>query len=130
MAYLNNIYGNAAFTGFFGGMLASRRTLKSQTAADYNTLRAAALAMAVDVDALIPFDAEVSTGAGITQLAITTNTIASDEQWKAGCLHDICFAAGAEGLYTVDAAIAGAQTATAAAIVAAWNSAIAGLVTP
>jgi hypothetical protein len=128
MAYLNNIYGNAAFVGCLAGMLHGK-SISSTTAADYDTLKVAALAQAVDVDALIAFDAEVSTGADITQLAITTNTIASDEQFKAGLLQAICYATHAEK-FTKSASVGGGQTALAAAIFAAWTSAKAGLVTP
>ncbi len=129
MAYLNNIYGNAAFTGFYAGMCEARSIIKSSTATDYEALCDAAEAMAIDVDALIVFDALVSTGAGITQLAITTNTIAADEQWRAGLLHDLC-AAQARYQYTESTAVAGAMTANAAAIHAAWVQGLTHLVTP
>lgn len=126
MAYLNNIYGNAVYTGALGGML-SGRTLSS-TAADYVTTRAAAVNAAIAVDALIAFDALVTTGAGITQLAITTNTIAANEQWRAGLLHDL-----ARSLWTgrmPSTAADGTAGAQAAALVALWTAALADLVVP
>ena len=128
MAYLNNIYGNACYTGFLAGMLAGRN-ITNATAASYLGICTAAKALAVDVDALIAFDALVTTGAGITQLAITTNTIAADEQWRAGMLHDICMATS-WGQFQDDAAVAGAQTTRAAAIHAAWVEGLTLLVTP
>jgi hypothetical protein len=128
MPYLNNIYGNAAFVGCFSGMLHGK-SIKSATSADYSAARAAAAAMAVDIDALIAFDALVTTGASITQLDPTTNTIAANEQWRAGLLQQICYAVHA-GKYTESAAVAGGQTALAAAIFAAWTQALTSLVTP
>lgn len=129
MAYLNNIYGNAAFVGFYTGMLAGQAGQGSATATDYLRLKNAALAMAADVDALITFDALVSTGAGITQLAITTNTIAANEQFRAGMLQELCRSA-AQGRPNFDATSAGQQTAQAAAIFAAWTEGLLGLTTP
>lgn len=126
MAYLNNIYGNAAYCGFIKGNLTGRKSTSS-VATDYLALKTAALAFAVAVDALIVFDALVSTGAGITQLAITTNTIAANEQWRAGLLKDIC-AAQMSGSYTQG--IGASYTADAAAIFAIWTEMILGLTTP
>jgi hypothetical protein len=127
MAYLNNIYGNAAYTGALGGML-SGRAISSAVAADYVAMRAAAVAAAVAVDALIAFDALVSTAMGITQLAITTNTIAANEQWRAGLLHDICRSVWTGRLPT--AAEATAATGMATAIFTLWTAALADLVVP
>lgn len=129
MAYLNNIYGNAAYVGFFTGMCKARSILKSQTATDYLALKASAVAMAIDVDALIAFDALVTTGSAITQLAITTNTIAANEQWRASLLQNLC-EAEAYAQYTLDATVAGNFTANAAAVFAAWTEALLGLVIP
>lgn len=90
MANNNNIYYNAAYTGFIEGAL-SGRGVASSTATDYLDLTQAAQAFAVKVDSLIVEDALVSTGGGNpSQLAITTNTIAADEQWRAGLLQSIC----------------------------------------
>ena len=127
MAYLNNIYGNAAYTGAIRGM-ASGRPLKSGTAADYLKMTQAAQAIAIEVDSLIPFDAAVTTGAGITQLAITTNTIAAAEQWKAGLLSDIASAA-MDGRFPTDTTAAD-YLAVAQAIVALWTEAVLLLVIP
>ncbi len=127
MAYLNNIYGNAAYCGFIAGSQQGRQA-QSAVATDYAALKAAALAFAAEVDATIVFDALVSTGAGITQLAITTNTIAANEQWRAGLLHDLCQAASA-GNYDPNKLAAG-YAQTAAAIFAQWTELVAGLVTP
>ena len=128
MAYLNNIYGNAAFVGCFAAMLHGRSPI-SAVSGDYAALTAAAVAQAIDVDALIAFDALVTTGAGITQLAITTNTIAANEQFRAGLLQAICYATHAGKMIT-NATTAGGQTTLAAAIFAAWTNAVAALVTP
>lgn len=127
MAYLNNIYGNAAYTGFIKGALSGRQ-ITSPTAADYLTLKTAALAFAVEVDSKIAFDALVTTGSAITQLAITTNVIAANEQWRAGLLHDLC-AAVIDDRYTLDAVSADYNT-LASAVFAAWTELVAGLVTP
>ncbi len=127
MAYLNNIYGNAAYTGFIAGSQAGRQAI-SAVAADYLALKTAAQQFAIEVDALIVFDALVTTGAGITQLAITTNTIAANEQWRAGLLHDLC-AAYTSGNYDPTKLAAGYAVA-AAAIFAQWTELVAGLVTP
>lgn len=56
----NNIYKNAAYAGFIQGMLAGRRIHGSDTTV-YTEMKASALAMAQDVDALIPYDILVST---------------------------------------------------------------------
>ena len=125
MAYQNNIYGNAAFVGFYAGFLAGR-PLTDPVAADYNSITAAALAQAVAVDALIAFDALVTTAAAITQLAITTNVIAANEQWRGNLLKQLCYGA-AFGRATQSVASAAVQ---ANAIFAAWTSGIAALVTP
>lgn len=127
MAYLNNIYGNAAYCGFIKGNLTGRKST-STTATDYLTLKTAALAFAAQVDSLIVFDALVSTNAGITQLAITTNTIAANEQWRAGILKDIC-AAQMSGAFSFDATQAD-YTKDAAAVFAIWTEMILGLTTP
>jgi len=160
MAYLNNIYGNAAYCGFVTGMLQGRR-ITSTTAGDYTTLRAAALAMAVDVDALIVFDALVSATAAITQLggaSLMASTIAAVVPGAGDDGLAIITAvaaltpaqlgtvdantqwraqilhdicfAVAAGAITTDATVAGAQTTQAAAIFAAWTTMVAGLVTP
>ncbi len=127
MAYLNNIYGNAAYVGFIRGNLTGRKSTNT-TATSYLNLKTAALAFAAQVDSLIVFDALVSTGAGITQLAITTNTIAANEQFRAGLLQEIC-AAQMSGAYTNDATQAD-YTNDAAAIFAIWTEMILGLTTP
>ena len=126
MAYLNNIYGNAAYIGFYTGFFSGRSPV-SATATDYLPQKTAALALAVAVDALIVFDALVSTGAGITQLAITTNTIAANEQWRAGLLKQICFAvaSGRAPLSTL-----AAPAVLAAAVFAIWTEGLLGLTTP
>jgi hypothetical protein len=123
MVLLNNIYFNAAYTGFIKGALMAR-----QGATLTAGLVTAATTYATKVDSLIPFDALVTTGASNTQLAITTNTIAANEQWRAGMLHDLAFAQLA-GSYTEDA-VATDYTARATTLVASWTTAIAGLVTP
>ena len=127
MAYHNNIYGNAAYVGSLGGML-SGRVISSSVAADYNSLRSAALAAAVAVDALIAFDALVTTAMAITQLDPTTNTIAANEQWRAGLLQEICRSVWS-GRYP-SAAEATAATSLATAIFTLWTAALADLATP
>jgi hypothetical protein len=128
MAYLNNIYGNAAMVGFYAGMLAGQ-TGGSAVATDYLRLKNAAVAMAIDVDALIVFDALVSTAMGITQLAITTNTIAANEQFRAGLLQALCYSQGFQRP-DFDATGAGLQLTQANAIFAAWTEGLLGLVVP
>ncbi len=126
MAYLNNIYGNAAYVGCLEGMLNGRQNNSASTS--YTLLKAAALQFAAEVDALITFDALVSTGSGITQLAITTNTIAANEQWRAGLLQALC-AAEMSSRYS-ESADTSIYNSAAAAIFAAWTALVAGLVTP
>lgn len=128
MPYNNNIYGNAAFVGAFAGMQHGRAII-SAVSADYDDLRQKAVAIAEDIDALIAFDAEVTTAADITQLAITDNIIASDEQWKAGLLQALTYAYFA-GRIPPTVAAAGAMSVAAAAIHASWVEALTGLVTP
>lgn len=127
MAYNNNIYGNAAFTGALAGLLSGRGG-GSSTAADYAKVCNAAAAIASEVDSLIPFDALVTTGAAITQLAITTNTIAANEQWRAGLLQQLA-KSQLEGRYSEDSTAAD-YAQVAAQIVAAWTQGLTKLVTP
>ncbi len=128
MAYLNNIYGNAAYTGFIAGTLEGRQ-ITSTTSANYDALKTSALAFAEAVDSTIVFDALVSTGSNITQLAQTTNTISANEQWRAGLLHDLCM--GLLSGRSVPSSLLEADWAgEAAAIFTAWTNLVAGLVTP
>lgn len=137
MALLNNIYYNAAYIGFIEGAIEGRGIYPNINAAGadisaiagtYLTLTQAAQAFATEVDSLIPFDALVSTGASNTQLAVTTNTIAANEQWRAGLLRSICRAALA-GRYGLDA-VAVDYAGLAAACKAAWTEGLLLLVTP
>jgi len=123
MANNNNIYFNAAFCGFMKANLKGRKPV-----AVVAGLKGAAAAFAAAVDALIPVDALVTTNAAATQLAITTNTIAANEQFRAGLLKDLC-EAGCDGMLSTDSTQAD-WTPLATAIVAQWNDAIGSLVTP
>lgn len=126
MAVNNNIYLNAAYCGFVRGALDGRGV--GLSAANLTALKAAAQAFAAQVDAGIAFDALVTTGASNTQLAITTNTIAANEQWRAGLLEDLCYGQ-ISGRFSFDSVQANwADEATA--IVAAWTALVAGLTTP
>jgi hypothetical protein len=127
MANLNNIYFNAAYIGAFEGLLTGRPLLDA-TQADYLVATQAAQALAQRVDSKIVFDALVTTGAAITQLAITTNVIAANEQHRAGLLQAICRAA-TNGRPLTDITAAD-YDAMAAAIFAAWTEALLLLVTP
>ena len=104
------------------------RSISSSVVADYNTPRAAAAAFASLVDALIVFDPLVTTGAAITQLAVTTNTIAANEQFRSGLLQEICRSVWSGRSAT--AAEAGAASALATAVFTLWTAALANLVTP
>jgi hypothetical protein len=88
----NNIYGNAAFAGMLEGIVEGRAGTPTNPAAASVTaaMVTAARAFAVEFDSLVSNDAQVTTGAAVTQLAITTNTIAANEQWKAGLLQSLC----------------------------------------
>jgi hypothetical protein len=125
---LNNIYANAAYLGALGGML-SGRMIDSTNPVDYASLRAAALAFASAVDALIPFDGLVTTPAQNTQLAVTTNTIAANETFRSGLLQQIC-----SGVWSGRVASASEATAAAAtlapAVITLWTAALADLATP
>lgn len=129
MAINNNIYFNAAVSGFVSAAISGRQiTSASSSDAEYVAIVAAASAFATELDSLIPFDALVSTGASNTQLAITTNTIAANEQWRAGSLRDIVFAYF-DGRYTRVATASDYATA-AAACKALWTATLTALVTP
>lgn len=156
MAYRNNIYGNAAYSGFLCGMLQGRR-IHGTDSAQFTLLKASALAMATDVDALIAYDALVSVSVGSTnnpQLSpyqelvdaivaaddfaalqgtapdiVGPGLVAANEQWRAGILHDLCEAAQA-GAYQTNAAIAATRTEQANAIFTAWAILITGLTVP
>lgn len=118
MANNNNIYYNAAYSGFIGGALQGRAIKSSPVAADYLDLTQAAQAFAQRVDSLIAESALVSTGGGDpSQLAITTNTIAANEQWRGALLHDICMGLVAGRYPTSEVAADYANLATAAAAV-------------
>lgn len=127
MAIINNIYYNAAFTGALEGALTGRN-FTSATAADYAAVVNAAEAFALAVDAGIAFDALVTTGASNTQLAITTNTIAANEQWRAGLLQCVCrgLISGRRITDTTQAS----YNDEAAAAKAAWTQGLTKLVTP
>lgn len=127
MAYNNNIYGNAAFTGALSGLLSGRGG-GSSTATDYAKVCNAAAAVAAEIDSLIPYDALVSTGASNTQLAQTTNTISANEQWRAGLLQSLT-ESQLSGRYTEDSTSAD-YAQVAAQIVAAWTEGLTKLVTP
>jgi len=128
MANNNNIYYNAAYCGFIEGALAGRNPTSS-TATDYLDLTQAAQAFAQRVDSLIAEDALVSTGGGDpSQLAITTNTIAADEQWRAGLLQSVCRGIIA-GRYPTSE-VAGDYATPAAAAKAVWTEGLLLLVTP
>ena len=128
MANNNNIYYNAAYCGFIQGALQGRNPTSS-TATDYLDLTQAAQAFAQRVDSLIAESALVSTGGGDpTQLAITTNTIAANEQWRAGLLQAVC-AGIIAGRYPVSETSADYATPAAAAK-ACWTEALLLLVTP
>lgn len=126
MAVNNNIYLNAAYAGFIRGALDGRGT--GLTAANLTALKTAAQAFAAQVDAGIAFDALVTTGASNTQLAITTNTIAANEQWRAGLLEDLCYAE-ISGRFSFDSVQAN-WSDEATKITTAWTALVAGLTTP
>lgn len=128
MALANDIYYNAAYCGFIKGAL-SGRAQTSTTAADYLDLTQAAAAFATEVDSLIAEDALVTTGGGTpTQLAITTNTIAANEQWRAGLLQAIC--EGLIGGRYPASEVAADYAAIAAQVKAIWTEGLLLLVTP
>lgn len=125
--YLNNIYGNAAFCGALEALLAGRRQT-SATQADYAGVVNVAAAIASAVDATITFDALVTTGAAITQLAITTNTIAANEQHRAGLLQSIV--RGQFWGRNATSTTAATYATDAAAIKEIWDEGLTELVTP
>ncbi len=128
MANNNNIYFNAAYCGYIEGALCGSPSL-STTAASYLLLTQAAQAFAVQVDSKIPAtDVLVSTGGGVTQLAITTNTIAANEQWRAGLLQALCRAAAFQR--TQLDTTAAKYDVVASAIFAQWTEGLLLLVTP
>lgn len=137
MANNNNIYYNAAFCGFIGGALQGRAIKSSPVAADYLDLTQAAQAFAQRVDSLIVEDVLVTTGGGSpAQLDMIVNvppptpnnTIAANEQWRAGVLKDICMAVVA-GRYPTSE-VAADYADLAAATFAAFTEAKLLLVTP
>lgn len=129
MANNNNIYYNAAFCGFIGGALQGRGIKSAPVAADYLDLTQAAQAFAQRVDSLIAESALVSTGGGDpSQLAITTNTIAADEQWRASLLEKVCMGIIA-GRYP-KSEVSADYAALATAAKAVWTEGLLLLVTP
>jgi hypothetical protein len=127
MAITNDIYYNAAFVGALSGMMNGRK-ISSATQADYGDVADAAEIFALNLDARIAFDALVTTAMAATQLAITTNTIAANEQWRAGLLCHLCHAVFA-GSYTEDTTSAHYDV-LAAAIKECWDEGLTKLVTP
>lgn len=116
MANNNNIYYNSAYCGFIQGALEGRTPKPSPVAADYLDMTQAAQAFAQRVDSLIAEDATVSAGGGDpAQLAITTATIAANEQHRAGLLKSICHGLVSGRFPTSETAADYAQLATAAA---------------
>ena len=122
MAINNDIYYNAVLTGYFSGLLAGR-DLSSLSAGAITAAKTEAAALALEVDALIPEDATVTTGGGdasqLGNAALLTDII-SAEQWKGTLLWGIAQAAGA-GRYAASGTTPPASLA--AAIAAAFNSA-------
>lgn len=160
MAYLNNIYGNAAYTGFLAALLTDRG-IAGLTTANLNTLKATALAYAVAIDAKIAFDASVTKTATITQLTpynalltaiagtvivpgdgglaiqaavaltVAPATIAATEQWKGHLLHDLC-KNSLNGSFTTSVTVqsGAAVSALLDSVAAAFANFAAGLVLP
>lgn len=122
MTINNDIYYNAALVGALAGALGGR-AFSSATAADYATQVNAAEAFALELDSLIAEDALVTTGAGdASQLAITTSTIASNEQFRAGMLQELS-RSQFDGRNIIDAVQAD-YASSAAAVKAAWTQGI------
>ena len=123
MAILNDIYYNAALVGALSGAL-DGRAFSNPLAPSYAPEVNAAVAFATQLDSLIAEDALVTTGGGdASQLAITTSTIASNEQWRAGMLQELS-RSQFSGRDIKD--VVPADYATAAlAVFAAWTQGIA-----
>jgi hypothetical protein len=122
MAKNNDIYFNAALSGFIRGSLDGRKPLTSITA-----VLAAAVVFADKVDNNIANDALVSNAGGL-QLEPTTATIAADEQWRASVLHDLCAAATSGRYFT--STTPSDYSSLATQIATDWAVVVASLVTP
>lgn len=118
----NNIIQNHAYIGFIAGVMSGRAP------GVVPGLKAAALVFAAAVDAAIPNDALITTGAGVTQLAITTNTIAANEMARSSLIRDLS-AAAIRDRFTTDAT-PGDWTAMGVAVAAVYTDALTNLVTP
>ncbi len=127
MAIINDIYYNSALQGCLEGILTGR-DFTSSTAADYATAVNSAEAFALQLDSIIAADALVTTGGAATQLAITTNTIAANEQHRAGLLQAISRAKFAGR--RPSSATQADYTDEAAAVKGAWTQGLTKLVTP
>ncbi len=129
MAVINNIYLNAAYTAACEAALEGRAL--PSLAGEITAIKTAAAAFAAEVDAAVnggALDALVTTGGSNTQLAISTNTIAANEQWRAGLLHGVCRAALAGR--DIKGLVAANFAADAAKIATIWANLVAALVTP
>lgn len=129
MANNNNCLFNAAFIGFFQGAQAGS-WITSAVALDYAALKNAAVAFATEVDALIAFDALITTANNNPAMLVDTasNTIQSNTKFRPDLLSGICRGA-MMGRYTRDATAAD-YAGIAAAVVAAYTEALLGLVSP
>jgi len=127
MAYLNNVYGNAAYLGAVRAQIDGRK-ITSAVAVDYLNIKTQALLAATAIDALIAFDALVTTAAAITWLDGTTITIQANHHYRQALLEAITYScmSGRDWSH----AVAGDYTAVAAAVFAAWTEMLLGLVTP
>lgn len=125
MAFSGNnqsIY-NAAYNGFIGGAVAGRG-VTDPTASDYSSLATAAIAFATEVDANVPTDAELSTGAAGTTIAPSAGVNAAAAYAKTHLMYSLCFGYWA-GRYNVDIVTSDYLT-DALAIKAVYTEGVAG----
>jgi hypothetical protein len=129
MANKNNALFNAALVGFMEGAISGSWPLSS-TAADYLSLKNAAVAFATEVDSLLAFDAQITTSNVDPTMLVDTGsqTIQSNTQFKPSMLRGVC-AAVMSGRYTQDATAAD-YAAIAATVKAIYTEMLLGLVSP
>ena len=131
MAIANPLLYNAALAGFIGGAIAGQQ-LTSVTSAQYNTLVAAGVAFATEVDSKIAADVAATPQpagsqaitVGATSIAPTTGPIIEGEVGKSGFMKAICFGVMFQR-YSLDATAADYSALAAAAAVLYLNVALA-----
>jgi hypothetical protein len=116
---------NQAFNGYMAGAL-SGRPIADTVAADYSSLVTSGLAFAQEVDANIPTDAELSTGAGGTTIAPAAGAAAANAYAKSSLMFSLCLGYWQGRLNNTPDPVATDYLSIALAIKAAYVESVAG----